>query len=256
MTVDEQGKGISQLTLSSFKTYNGPSTCGHRAVSVVPLLLLVTAGCPPVALGEATQDPAGQPAATSPANANGPDLIDKILIIVGPSDPKGLTEKERFQAYLLATGGPVPIISEAAGAGIGQWLNSPKEWGQGWGAYGQRFGNNLAYNAVRQTITYGTSVVFREDDRYFASTAHGFWPRTRHALVSTFTAKHPNGRQMVSVSSLSGVIGASTISSIWGPDSWKGPGNIAANSGISFASTAAFNVVREFLPDILHRPRK
>lgn len=254
--MDEQGKGISQLTLSSFKTYNGPSTCGHRAVSVVPLLLLVTAGCPPVALGEATQDPAGQPAATSPANANGPDLIDKILIIVGPSDPKGLTEKERFQAYLLATGGPVPIISEAAGAGIGQWLNSPKEWGQGWGAYGQRFGNNLAYNAVRQTITYGTSVVFREDDRYFASTAHGFWPRTRHALVSTFTAKHPNGRQMVSVSSLSGVIGASTISSIWGPDSWKGPGNIAANSGISFASTAAFNVVREFLPDILHRPRK
>jgi hypothetical protein len=235
---------------------DGLSTRGHRAVSVMRLLLLVTASCPHVAIAAATQDPAGQPAATSPANTNGPDLIDKILIMVGPSDPKGLTEKERFQAYLLSTGGPVPLIGEAAGAGVGQWLNSPKEWGQGWGAYGERFGSNLAYNAVRQTITYGTSIVFREDDRYFASTAHGFWPRTRHALVSTFTARHPNGRQMVSVSSVTGVIGASAISSIWGPDSWKGPGNIAANSGISFASTAGFNVVREFLADILHRPRK
>jgi hypothetical protein len=176
--------------------------------------------------------------------------------MVGPSDPKGLTEKERFEAYLLATGGPVPLIGEAAGAGLGQWLNSPKEWGQGWGAYGQRFGSNLAYNAVRQTITYGSSIVFREDYRYFASSAHRFWPRTRHALISTFTARHPNGQQMFSVSSVAGVLGASAISSVWGPDSWKGPGNIAANSGISFASTAAVNVVREFLPDILHRRRK
>lgn len=238
----------------SFKSYDGRRpTCGGQAVRIARLIVLMTTGFTPVALA---QDLPVQVAATSPASPRRPDLIDKILIMVGPSDPKDLTEKERFQAYLLATGGPVPLIGEAAGAGLGQWLNSPKEWGQGWGAYGQRFGSNLAYNAVRQTITYGTSIVFREDYRYFASRGHGFWPRTRHALVSTFTARHRNGKQIFSVSSVTGVLGASAISSIWGPDSWKGPGNIAENAGISFASTAAFNVVREFLPDILHRARK
>jgi hypothetical protein len=171
--------------------------------------------------------------------------------MVTPADPKTLTQKQRFHEYLLATGGPAPLLGEAVGAALGQWENTPKEWGQGWGAFGQRFGSNLAYNAVRQTISYGTSVVFNEDGRYFASTQTGTWQRTRHALVSTFTARHPDGRQTFSVSNTSGVIGAAAISSIWGPPSWKGVDNIAANAGISFASTAVFNVVREFFP----RPR-
>ena len=142
------------------------------------------------------------------------------------------------------------------GAGFSQWENTPKEWGQGWGAYGERFGSNLAYNAVRQTITYGTSIAFREDNRYFASHKHGFWARTGYAVLSTVTARHPDGREAFSVSSVTGIVGASAISSIWGPRSWQGVGNISENAGISFATTAGFNIVREFLPDLLHRPHK
>ena len=196
------------------------------------------------------------PAAQAPPETEAGRLLDKILITVGPSDDKPLTSKEAFEAYVLSTVGPVPILGEAAGAGIGQWMNSPKEWGQGWGAYGKRFGSNMGYNALRQTITYGGGLALHEDTRYFASHAQGFWPRTKHALASTFSARHPDGSQRFAVSSTAGVIGAAALSSMWGPPSWKGAGNIAQNAGFSFASTAAFNVVREFLPDILHRPRK
>ena len=158
---------------------------------------------------------------------------------------------------MVSTAGPVPLLGEAAGAGISQWENSPKEWGQGWDAHGERYGSNLAYNAGRQTITYGTSIVFREDNRYFASHKHGFWARTGYAVLSTVTARHPDGRQTFSVSSVTGVVGASAISSIWGPQSWKGIENIGGNNAsVSFAATAGFNIVREFLPDLLHRPRK
>lgn len=183
-------------------------------------------------------------------------LLDKIVGMVGPAQPTHLSEKDRFQQYLLSIAGPVPLIGEAAGAGLGQWEKSPPEWGQGWGAYWKRYTSNMAYNGVRQTISYGTSIVFHEDGRYFASHAQGFWRRTRHALVSTFTARHSDGRQMFSISSVSSVVGASAISSIWGPGSWKGAGNIASNASISFAGTAGLNVVREFLPDILHHRRK
>ncbi len=183
------------------------------------------------------------------------DLIDKVLGMVGPSEPSHLTQKDRFQQYLLSTGGPVPLVGEAAAAGISQGTNSPHEWGQGWGAFGERYGSNLAYNGVRQTITYGVSIPFHEDNRYFASGKHGVWGRTGYAILSTFTARHPDGRQSFSVSGVGGVIGASAISSIWGPNSWKGFNNIADNAGISFGATAALNIVREFLPDLLHRPR-
>lgn len=195
-----------------------------------------------------------QPAAFAAADHE--DTIDKVLGMVGPAEPSRLTEKKRFQLYVVSTAGPVPLLGEAAGAGISQWENSPKEWGQGWGAYGERYGSNLAYNAVRQTITYGTSIVFHEDNRYFASRKHGFWARTGYAILSTVTARHPDGRQTFSVSSVTGVVGASAISSIWGPRSWKGIENIGGNASVSFAATAGFNIVREFLPDLLHRPHK
>jgi hypothetical protein len=183
------------------------------------------------------------------------DIIDKVMGVVGP-DETTLTERRRFHLYLMSTVGPVPIFAEAAGAGIGQWENSPEEWGQGWSAYGKRFGSNLAYNGVRETIAYGTSILFHEDNRYYASHKHGIWPRTRYAVLSTFTARNPEGETRFSISSVTGVVGASAISSIWSPPSQKGIGNISHNAGISFAATAGFNLVREFLPDFLHRPQK
>jgi hypothetical protein len=183
-------------------------------------------------------------------------MVDKILGMVGPSEPTELTEKKRFELYVVSTVGPVPLVAEAVGAGISQWDNSPKEWGQGWDAYGQRYGSNLAYNAVRQTITYGTSAIFHEDNRYFASKKSGFWPRFGYAVLCTVTAQHPDGRRTFSVSSVTGVMGAAAISTMWEPGSMKGIGNMAEAAGISFATTAGFNVFREFVSDVLHRPRK
>jgi hypothetical protein len=179
-----------------------------------------------------------------------------IYSLIGPAPANAPARPERFSEYVLSTVGPVPLLGEAAGAGIGQWMNAPKEWGQGWNAFGKRYWSNLAYNGVRQTITYGGSLALGEDTRYFACRCSGFWARTGHALASTFTARHRGGSNSFSFSSTAGVIGAAAISSMWGPPSWKGAGNIAENAGISFASTAALNVVREFLPDIFHRPRQ
>jgi hypothetical protein len=212
---------------------------------------VLVAACLPLAVAQSPQeDPAPSSSAT-----HQPSAIDKVLGWVAPGQPTHLTEKDRFQLYLVNTVGPVPLIGEAAAAGIGQWANRPKEWGQGWGAFGERYGSDLAYNAVRQTVAYGTSIMFREDNRYFASQKHGFWPRTKHALASTFIARHPDGSSQFSVSAMSGVVGASAISSIWGPASWKGGKNIAENAGITIATTAGLNVVREFLMDILHRTK-
>jgi hypothetical protein len=72
-------------------------------------------------------------------------------------------------------------------AGVGQWINKPVEWGQGWGRSESAVGAISPTTAIRQTITCAGSLALREDTRYFAS-----------------------GR--------SEVIGASAISSVWGRD--------------------------------------
>jgi len=204
----------------------------------------------PLALAQTGLLPASQPTAVT---TNGQErLFDKVMGIAGPASQ--LTEKKRFHLYLLSVAGPVPLLAETAGAGFGQLVTSPKAWGQGWDSFGERAESNLAYNGLRETITYGTSVVFHEDNRYFSSHKHGLWGRTSYAVLSTVTARHPDGRKAFSFSSVGGVLGASALSSVWGPRSWEGVKGIGRNAGISFSVTAGFNVVREFLPDLLHRP--
>ncbi len=182
------------------------------------------------------------------------DFLGKVMGMVSPSESGPLTEKKRFHLYLFSVIGPVPVLAEIAGAGFGQWENSPKEWGQGWGAFEQRAESNLAYNGIRQTITYGTSILFHEDNRYFASHKHGVWARTGYAVRATVTARHPDGNEDFSISSVTGVVGASALASTWGPRSWEGAKGIGTNAGVSLGLTAAFNIVREFLPDLLHHP--
>lgn len=184
-------------------------------------------------------------------------FVDKVLGMVEAADPdQQLTGKQQFEQYLMSTIGPVPLIGEAAGSAINHWTNTPEEYGQGWGAFGKRYASNLGYNAVRQTVGYGLGAVFHEDNRYFASRKTGFWPRTRHALASTFLARHPDGNYMFSISGTAGVISAAAAQSAWSPGSMKGRNNIAESAALSFASTAAFNVIREFLPEILGRKKK
>src|SRR5215472_14851441 len=68
-------------------------------------------------------------------------------------------------------------------AAISQAKNDPKEWGQGWGAYGKRYGASFADNSIG---TYMTVAIFpsllHEDPRYYQLGRGGFRRRTFHAL--------------------------------------------------------------------------
>lgn len=166
------------------------------------------------------------------------------------------TQKERLHAYLLTLAGPVTLVTEAGAAGLSQALNSPWEWGQGGAGYGKRFANDMAYNGVRASLTYASSIWLHEDDRYFASEDTRTWPRLRHAVVSVFTAHKNNGDTVFATSSLIGITGASLISRAWSPDSWQNGTSVVRCMGISVAGLAGFNVVREFLPDMIHHAHK
>jgi hypothetical protein len=99
------------------------------------------------------------------------------------------TEKMKLRAYLFDAYGPYPIAGAAFVAGINQAENTPPEWGQGARAYGQRFGSNLAIAAVTTTARYGLAEAFREDTVYYRCECKGIFPRLKHALISTVTAR-------------------------------------------------------------------
>jgi len=206
----------------------------------------------PALLGQAPNPPASS---NPPASPTGGGFLVRGLKLFEPDDPAPIGAKQRFRNYVNTAVGPLPIIGGAAVAGVQQADNYPHEWGQGSEGYFKRWGSVMAYNVVRQTITYGLSEALHEDNRYFASNRKG-WRRVEYSLISPATARHRNGRRYVSVSSLAGMAGASGLALYWSPRSWQGWDHAGRTFALTYAGQAAINTFREFVPDLIHALRK
>jgi len=109
------------------------------------------------------------------------------------------TEKMRLRTYLFDAFGPYPIVGAALIAGVNQYEGTPPEWGQGAGAYGRRFGSNLAIAGITTTTRYALAKALREDTVYYRCECKGFFRRFRNAMLSTVTSRRgEEGRRRLS----------------------------------------------------------
>ena len=221
--------------------------------AILPVIWLTTV---PSVLPQTTDSEETRSTSTQAGTVRADGFVVRSLRMLESTASAPLTERERFRHYVNNTVGWVPMVRVFAGAGISQWRDSPMEWGQGGTGYGKRLVNNLGYNAVRSTISYGTSIMFHEDDRYFPSGKRGVWPRTVHAITSPVMARHDDGSRSVSVSGISGIVGASLISRAWSPPSWRGVNNVVRSAAITFGITAGFDFAAEFVPSLIRRFQK
>jgi hypothetical protein len=167
-----------------------------------------------------------------------------------PREFAPMTRSERLANYATSLADPGSILSAAASAGIRQATNSPKEWGGGAEAYGDRIGSAFAQHVIQSTLMSGSAWALHEDNRYFASGQSGFIRRMKYAVRGTMLARRDNGSQSLSYSRIGGTAGAAFISRIWQPRSTTTAGDGAVSFGISMGSQMGFNIVREFFPDL------
>jgi hypothetical protein len=169
------------------------------------------------------------------------------------ADFRPLTKKERDDLYLRSLINPWGFAKASMSAGIDQWHDKPQEWGQGWAPYGKRVANIEGQYLVQKTVTYLISSPLHEDNRYFGSGKHGFWPRTKYAVANSVLARRDNGRQYVSFSQLGGVAAGAFAARLWLPPGQSNAGDAAVSFGITMGSNTALSVVKEFLPDLIRR---
>lgn len=164
-----------------------------------------------------------------------------------------MTMSERARRYIVGAFGPGAILRAAASGGITQWEVTPREWGVGAEAYGDRFGNALAKHVIREALEFGGSAALREDNRYFRSTESGFFKRSKHAIGSVFVARNEAGGEHFAYSRFGAVAGSSFISRLWQPRSTNTSGDGAVSFGITMAADMGWNFVKEFSPRSLAR---
>jgi hypothetical protein len=164
------------------------------------------------------QEPAstGSSSVTAASASQGTTPGQRVPTYVRP------TEKTKLHNYLFDAFGPYPIAGALIVAGIDQAKTSPPvpEWGQGAGAFGERFGSNFGIAAITTTTRYGLAKAFREDALYYQCECKGVFRRLGHAVISTLTARRgDDGHREFSVPDLvSPYVGTMTAVHGWYPN--------------------------------------
>ena len=113
------------------------------------------------------------------------------------------TQTTKVHNYLFDAFGPYPIVGAALTAGFQQARDAPRIWGRGAEGYSKRFGSDFSIGAIGITTRYALSEAFKEDALYYRCECKGVFPRLRHAVISTLTARRgADGHRVFSFAAL------------------------------------------------------
>jgi hypothetical protein len=163
------------------------------------------------------------------------------------SNPAPLTPGMKFKLALKVSTDPVTAAGALLVAAARQAGNS-LNYGQGWGAYGQRFGATAADGFF--DIMIGGAILpslLHQDPRYFYQGTGTTSSRIRHAMFSPFVSKGDNGKWQPNYSSLGGDLASSALSNLYYPQSNRGAGLVFGNFAIGTAERIGASLAQEFL---------
>lgn len=183
------------------------------------------------------------------------DRIFEVLPNYGTvENAKSLPPLTSGQKFRLATAGVFDWGAypfNGALAAIAQAKNNPKEYGQGWDAYGKRYGVNFADNSIG---TYMTTAIFpsllREDPRYYQLGMGSFTHRAYHAVNRLFVTRRDSGHDHFNYSESVGNAAAAALSNIYHVPSDRTAARNASTFGFLILYDGLSNELKEFWPDI------
>ena len=160
------------------------------------------------------------------------------------------------QKYRLATAGVFDYFTfpfNGVLSAIAQANNNPKSWGQGWGAYGKRYGSSFADNGIG---TYMTTAVFpsllHEDPRYYQLGHGSISHRTFYSVSRLFVCRSDSGHVRFNYSESIGNAVAAGISNVYhAPEDRTWGSNLTTYAMLDMWDGLS-NLMKEFWPDV-HR---
>jgi hypothetical protein len=158
-----------------------------------------------------------------------------------------VTAEQRRQIYLQQTlTTPSAYFKRMFVAGYDQLRESPVQWGDGWGAYGERFASREGQFIIANSLAALGNAKLRYEPRYDQCRCSGFWPRTRHAIVRNFVTYNESERELRPQWALyGGALGGGLISAAWKPR----PQNVLLDGGYGVLGQAGFGALLNFFTE-------
>jgi hypothetical protein len=168
-----------------------------------------------------------------------------------------LTTLQKLDVWVKRSYSPSNLLSAGVDAAIWQATDTDKRgYGQGWEAYGSRYGAEMAnIESTRFFQSFLLPSIFKQDPRYFRKGSGGFGSRFGYSISRVLVTRSDAGRQQFNISAVGGAFAAAGLSNTYLPDVDRDIGRTMASAGLSLANTAGWNLLSEFGPDIWRKIR-
>jgi hypothetical protein len=199
--------------------------------------------------------------------------LPNFLTLENAGQVPPLTAGQKFKVVAQGSFDPIQIVWYGALSGISQAENSEPGFGQGWEAYGKRYGAYAADGTI-ENFFVGAILpsVLHQDPRYFQSGHGSFFNRTEYAVSRIFVTRTDSGHHQFNFSEIIGsalAAGISTYSYHPHPGYHPEPGvnvpyiasdrtlkNTASVWGSQVGYDTITLVIKEFWPDIRRKIKK
>jgi hypothetical protein len=142
------------------------------------------------------------------------------------------------------------FVFAGMGAAIDQERNRPSQWGQGWGAFSERYASHIGQYFVQRSIMYPVQAIDHEDTRFFRSKRTSLGGRAGDAFLQTVWRRDDEGGMMPAYSEFLGDYGAAAVSRIWWPANYHKASSVLVAGSDTILIDGGINLFREFTPDI------
>jgi hypothetical protein len=136
-------------------------------------------------------------------------------------------------------------------ASISQAANGLPHYGQGWGAFGERYLAQEGDQFTGSMLIYGLlPSVLHQDPRYFRRGRGSAWARVAHAASRVVIARTNSGTPTFNASQVFGQLGQASISMLYYPKEDRELEGVLTGWAINQAYNIAWNQLKEFTPDL------
>jgi hypothetical protein len=216
--------------------------CGLRAQSAD------NPGEPPV-----IAHPSNPPAAPEFNNERILGVIPNFQTVNDPQAPYSpLTVKQKFKLFARETVDPFTFAGAAMGAGLSHADNDDPLYGQGGGAYAERFGAAVADIATQNFFSdFLLASLLHEDPRYFRrGPEYSLLSRTGYALSRIAITRTDSGHSSFNFAGIGGMGMGIGLSDAYYPHRSVNAPEFGSRVITSLISAAMGNLLPEFWPDI------